>query len=198
MLPLTLPALLAAATPLVPLEACPICVTIPPTCTRTTKHGETYDGLAPAVRELRELFGPITGWKGSIDQCPTCHRLYHCESGYEYLADGSEDYTTYDRIDDVEALFHSDWFTRVRVDAAELPQGHRRVRKIAPRTFFRRHCIVLVELDYGRKRVWLALPDDGAPVILSGDREALARIEIDDPPMNRAEYPAFADEITKP
>ncbi len=90
MLPLTLPALLAAAEPLLPLEAFPICSTIGPTCSRTERRGETFDGLPTGVQQLRELFGKINGWKPSIDQCPTCHRLYQYESGYEHLVDGSD------------------------------------------------------------------------------------------------------------
>jgi hypothetical protein len=210
-LPLTLPALLAAAAPLVPLEACPICASIPKMCSRVEKAGETYDGLGAGVRELRPLFAAISGYKLSIDQCPTCHRLYECESGYEYFADGSEDSTTYTRIDDVDALFHSDWFTRVRVADRELV-GHAlvaafgndrgRVRKIAPRTFFRRHCIVQVELDAGRM-VWLALPDDRAKVtLLTGNLDGLGLLVREDPPSDLAaralDYALFADELTTP
>lgn len=210
MLPLTLPALLAAAAPLLPLEACPVCVGIAPTCSRIERRGETFDGLPTGVSQLRELFGRVTGWKPSIEQCPKCHRLYQYESGYEYLVDGSEDYTTYDRIDDVEQFFHSDWFTRVRVNDPELvgnaleaavPHKRRVVRTIAPRTFFRRHCVVHVELDYGPNRVWLALPDDHATMtILTGNPEGLAQIAAVDPPLDIAararDYAAFADKVT--
>ncbi|MBS2017461.1 MAG: hypothetical protein JST00_31550 [Deltaproteobacteria bacterium] len=210
MLPLTLPDLLAAAEPAMPLEACPICSGIPGSCSLVQKSGETYDDLPAGVRQLRPLISAISGYKSSVDQCPTCHRLYECESGYEYLVDGSEDSTTYTRIEDVEAFFHSDWFTRVRVDDHELvgkvleaafPHRQRAVEKIAPRTFFRRHCVVQVALDYRQKRVWIALPDDRAEVtILSGDRDALGRVARDDPPSDldarTTEYEKFADEVT--
>jgi hypothetical protein len=135
--------------------------------------------------------------------------LYECESGYEYLADGSEDATTYTRIDDVEALFRSDWFTRVRVADRELvghalevafPHDRRKVRKIAPRTFFRRHCVVQVELAPGPK-LWLALADDRPKVtLLTGNIEGLGLVAREDPPSDLApralQYARFADEIT--
>lgn len=208
--PLTLPELLAAAEPVMALEACPICSGIPRSCWLVRKSGETYDDLSPGVRQLRPFIDAISGYKSSIDQCPTCHRLYECESGYEYLVDGSEDSTTYTRIEDIEALFHSDWFTRVRVDDHELvgkvleakfPHRQRAVEKIAPRTFFRRHCVVQVALDYRRTRVWIALADDRAEVtILSGNRDGLGRVARDDPPSGldarASEYAKFADEVT--
>lgn len=210
MLPLTLPELLAAAKPLVALEACPVCSGIPRSCSRVTRHGETSDGLAPGVQQLLPFIDAIVGYKPSIERCPTCHRLYECESGYEYLVDGSEDYTTYARVDDVEALFHSDWFTRVRVDDRELvgdallgtaPRTRRSVEKIAPRTFFRRHAVVQVALDYGRKRVWLALPDDHRQVeFLTGNLDGLALVAARDPASELAarvmEYASFVDEVT--
>lgn len=208
--PLTLPELLAAAEPVMALEACPICSGIPRSCSLVRKSGETYDDLSPGVRQLRPFIDAISGYKASIDRCPTCHRLYECESGYEYLVDGSEDSTTYTRIEDVAALFHSDWFTRVRVDDHELvgkvleaafPHRQRAVAKIAPRTFFRRHSVVQVALDYRRQRVWIALADDRAEVtILSGNRDGLGRVALADPPSEldarASEYAKFADEVT--
>lgn len=174
------------------------------------RYGETSDGLAPGVARLRPLIDAIGGYKLSIDQCPECHRLYQCESGYEYLADGSEDCTTYERIDDVEALFHSDWFTRVRIDDRELvgdalqaaiPHARRAVQKLAPRTFFRRHAVVRVALDYGRQHVWLALSDDQPKVtILTGSLGGLALVAAADPPLDLAaraiDYATFIDQVT--
>jgi uncharacterized C2H2 Zn-finger protein len=209
----TLPELLALAQPVVALDACAICAHIPGYCSRFEKAGELVsDNLPAEVGQLEGFIDELRGWRGCILRCPTCHRLYRNESEYEYLVGGSEDTYSYERVEP-EEVFRSDWYTRVRVADQELvgnvldaacPQHRgqsRHVNKTADQTFYRRHC--LVELELGTTRLWLALPDDGTRItILTGNLDGLARLAAVDPPGDLEQperatgYAALADTVT--
>ncbi len=210
--PYSLRALRELATPLVAVDECAVCKTIPAYCSRFEKGGELLsDNIPEAVARLEGFIPALHGWRGSIDRCAVCHRLYEYDVEYEFLIGGSEDTISYKRIE-AEEMFRSVWYTRVRVadqafvgdviDAAyPALRGERQYLGATDNRFFRKHC--LARLDVAKRKLWVALPDDGSPItILTGHIDALSRIATCDPPpdLERAEraleYAAFADAVT--
>lgn len=167
--PKTWAAFRALVEPTMPLEACATCSAIGPYCSRFEKHGEVADNIPPAVAGLDTLMETQRGWRGNVDWCRTCHRLYWYEVEYEFLVGGSEDTTSYRRMEP-EALFRDDWFIRYRL-------GPDTVDTAYSQTFFREHSFARM-----KDKRWIALHHEGAITPLVPP-DGLANIIAIDPPV---------------
>lgn len=185
--PLTLQAFRAfCGAPAMAVEACPICRDIPRSCSRFEKGGELqHDTIPPAVGQLQGFLDEQRGWRGNVLRCPTCHRLYWYESEYEFLIGGSEDTWSYQRME-VDELFRSPWFTRLRV-------APRALGYLKTQAFFRGH----VFLTFDQEPTWHALADEGTLTALAS-LDALAAVIALDPPdlTDRLAYATFVDRVT--
>lgn len=86
-------------------ESCEICRSIPDRVSNTTKGDETYgEPLPAAVGKLLVVGAPYfdddtSHSNRALHKCPLCGTFYWWEFAYEYLAGGSEDSTTFTRLD---------------------------------------------------------------------------------------------------
>lgn len=146
--PKTWAAFRALVEPTLPLEACATCTAIGGYRSRFEKHGEVSDDIPSAVQGLEGFMESQRGWRGSVEWCKICHRLYWYEVEYEFLVGGSEDTTSYRRMEP-EELFRDDWFIRYRL-------GPDKVDRTYAQTFFREHSFATLKGEG-----WIALHDEG-------------------------------------
>ncbi len=173
--------------PMMPVDQCPICSKIPATTSREVEDHSVRDDRPPESLRLETFVEGGAG--GELLRCPTCHRLYVSEvifgAGYfDY-------YASWERYDDVEALFNVAWCV-----AQRLPD--RRVEYVLP-DFFPNHAIVSFKDSDG----WSAL-DRNNRLTAVNDKAALAKLIDSAPPRVTGDldlakrYAAFVDWVENP
>lgn len=113
--------------PRCPRESCDICKNIPFSCSKMTKGGELQHNDIPGDVGRLQRFLSLgeqvrTNW---LEKCPTCDRLYYVEESYEFLINGSEDYSSYREIsrEGVLKLAEVSWARKPATELHGAPDG---------------------------------------------------------------------------